>query len=129
MEAKMQLWRKFYLYVGVGIIAANTLVAEDPAHPTESESQTRGRTVTVAAVPSRARIHLGSYRIGETIKQSILIVVVWQWFLTDVILIRAKSFVCRCTWRRRTRLLTFGDPFVSFFRNLLRHLCWMLMFE
>ena len=69
----MQLWRKFYLYVGVGIIAANTLVAEDPAHPTESESQTRGRTVTVAAVPSRARIHLGSYRIGETIKVNVQI--------------------------------------------------------
>ena len=71
MGAKMQLRRKFCLYVCVGIIVANTLAAEEPTWSTDGASQTQGHTATFAALPARARIHLGSYRIDEAIKVNV----------------------------------------------------------
>lgn len=69
----MQLRRKLCLYVYVGIIVASILAAEETTWSAAGEPPTRGHTATVAALPARARIYLGSYRISEAIKVSVQI--------------------------------------------------------
>jgi len=73
MGAKMQLRRKFCLYICVGISVASVLAAEEPIWSADDASRAQGQTATFSALPARTRIDLGSCRSGEAVKASVYI--------------------------------------------------------